>query len=508
MRFVPPKICLSLPVRTIRDAQRHIEAYRDHVDLFEIRLDWLEDWTIEDLVVFRHEPVLWTFRPVRQKGFYRGDEQERLQVMKTLAEREWGEWIDIEWDVPAEFIRSLRPSIKILRSYHAPLPGFPSDFERFLTSLEQVPSDAIKVVLHLTQGDEILQWFEYVRTWNAKSYHGIWLIEGPYGIWTRILAPLIGSIWTYATLSRAAKQTGQGQVPLEYLTQIYRYKHIRPDRKFYGIIGDPVEHSLSPFVHNVCIQEYHLPAYYIPFQIPDIQVLKQILTWLPLYGLSVTRPFKVDVRNLIDLCDNSAYEIGSVNTLVRQQEEWAGYNTDWLGFLRPLKPYFRSIHYAWIFGAGGVARAVAYALRTQNIPFFITSRQFEHAFEVARKFNGKALHINQVPWEKVDLIVQASPLGMFGYEDRDIPIPDSALEDTVVFELVYAPPVTRFMRRAQKAGAVTIIPGLEMFIHQAIEQFFLWFGKRPSEELVRAICRVFMEKLYSIPIFSIDTFLL
>jgi 3-dehydroquinate dehydratase / shikimate dehydrogenase len=493
-RFTTPRICLSLPARSVRELQRLVRAYETRVDLLEVRLDWLRDWTVEDLEFLRDRPVLWTFRPVRQGGEFAGTDSERFEVLRQIGRRRLGQWVDVEWDVWPPLIMELRGYFKVLLSYHqydGHLPPWPDLGELFRAK----PHDAVKIALTLHRWADIVRFLDIVEACQAEGWDGVWVVMGPRGTWLRILTPWFGGLWTYASPEGTGRATADGQVSVEELRQVYRYPEMAPDHRIYGLLGDPVAHSVSPYIHNRLFQEVGLAAHYVPFAVDDLEAFLRVMRVLPLGGLSVTVPHKIAILRYLDDVEPAARDIGAVNTVVRQEDRWVGANTDWVGFWRPLVRRFgvRSWR-ALIVGAGGAAHAVAYALRRAGCSFAVTNRTHAKAEALARRFGGTA-----VPWDAVnpwafDLLIHTTPLGMAPHIDSLPPIPDAWLVGKVVYDLIYNPPETRLLRRARAVGARAVLSGLPMLAEQAAEQFRLWTLQTVRADDIVALAQAHLER--------------
>ncbi|KFD41481.1 shikimate dehydrogenase [Peptococcaceae bacterium SCADC1_2_3] len=266
--------------------------------------------------------------------------------------------------------------------------------------------------------------------------------------------------------------------------------------KVCGIFGFPVEHSFSPRMQNAAFSFLKLNYIYVPFAVPP-QALKQAVAGiraLNLAGVNITIPHKEQVISFLDEITPSARIIGAVNTIVNQEGRLIGHNTDGAGFLRALKeeinfqPAGKKI---LLLGAGGGARAVAVALALAGAnQFTVANQPFEYAVNLARLIKeNTGLKAEALPWleteegvpaevvEQADLIVQATPVGMYPYEDKCLNIPFNCLrQEQVVCDLIYNPPQTLFLKRAAKAGA-RVKNGLGMLLYQGALAFELWTGK-------------------------------
>ena len=257
--------------------------------------------------------------------------------------------------------------------------------------------------------------------------------------------------------------------------------------QLFGIIGHPLGHTLSPLVHNWGFSRYGLDARYEawPTLPEELAAFMERLRQTPIAGASVTIPHKTTVMAFVDEVSELGQAAGAVNTLYWRDGRLVGDNTDVEGFCRPLVMRGIAPRRALVLGAGGAARAAVLGLtRLNSGAVGVTARRFEQAQALAREFGVLA-----VPWEErgafgADFLANATPMGMAGRFEGVSPYPAQALSPGVVaFDLVYNPYETRLAADAAAAGG-TVVPGLEMFLYQALEQFRLWTGRLlPDDEL-------------------------
>ncbi|MFQ5697789.1 MAG: shikimate dehydrogenase [Myxococcota bacterium] len=250
-----------------------------------------------------------------------------------------------------------------------------------------------------------------------------------------------------------------------------------------GIVLHPSAHTLSPRLHREAYAELELEARYETFDVTPAQ-LPETLRRLGEQGLrqlSVSLPHKEAVLELADRATPEARAIGAANTLTREHGEWVADNTDWIGVARSLEP-----HGPWegrralILGAGGAARAIVYALEHLDCQVCVTNRSPERARRLVAELGGRVGAVDD-PW---DLLVNATPVGMFPDVDAT-PFPAESLRPGgLVFDSVYRPLQTRLLREARAAGCA-IQDGLEMLVHQAAEQVRIWSGWTPTAARLR-----------------------
>ncbi|MDK2890872.1 MAG: shikimate dehydrogenase [Methanoculleus sp.] len=254
-----------------------------------------------------------------------------------------------------------------------------------------------------------------------------------------------------------------------------------PDLRLCAIAGNPCAHSRSPLLYNRLFAHFGMNYHYTRLEWPDAGVIVRLATLLPLKGLSVTIPFKTDVMHHLDEIDEHATAIGAVNTVVRCGGRIYGHNTDWLGVRIPL--IHRQGARAVVLGAGGAAAAAVYALRSLDMDVTVLARTAGAARGLAERFNCRWGSLEEFKGSDADVVVHATPVGMEP-DTRSLLAPCDLERKTTVFDLVYTPPETPLIRAAREAGCETI-PGTEMFVHQAVEQFRLITGILVTPALVR-----------------------
>ena len=251
-----------------------------------------------------------------------------------------------------------------------------------------------------------------------------------------------------------------------------------------GIVLHPAGHTLSPAIHAEAYRELDLDAVYLPFDVPPGQLAAAVagMRALRLRQLSVSLPHKEAVLELADRVSPAARRIGAANTLTRVDELVVADNTDWLGVTRTLEAHGPwSGRSATVLGAGGGARAVVYALAELGVQVTVVNRTPERAAQLTRELGGR-VGTGDEPW---DLLVNATSVGMQP-ESEATPFPGGRLRpESWVFDTVYRPLETRLLAEAKERGCRTL-DGLDMLVHQAVEQLHLWSGRSPSFARLRA----------------------
>jgi shikimate dehydrogenase len=267
-----------------------------------------------------------------------------------------------------------------------------------------------------------------------------------------------------------------------------------------AVIGNPVEHTLSPALHNAAFSEKGLNMCYVAFRVENLAAAMAGVRGLNLLGLSVTIPHKVEILKHLDEVEETARRIGSVNTVLHKEGRLVGYNSDGLGAVRALKEAKIPLvgKKITILGSGGAARAIAFTLGkdfalAEMVLLGIDAQECRLLAEDLEK----ALPF-PVRWEPMnpetlcrwippsDGLIHCTPLGMSPNTEQSVLDRRLLRPGQFVFDIVYNPLKTRLLREAESAGCRTI-PGVEMFIHQAVFQFELWTGQEAPVDRMRQV---------------------
>jgi shikimate dehydrogenase len=260
--------------------------------------------------------------------------------------------------------------------------------------------------------------------------------------------------------------------------------------ELYGVIGNPVRHSLSPMIHNDVFKRLGRNAVYLAFEVKNLEEALRGIRGLGLMGVSVTIPFKTEVVPFLNKVEGLAKKIGAVNTIVNRGGKLIGYNTDCDGALGALEEKMNLRGKKVILlGAGGAARAIGFGLKGKGCQFIISNRSKKRGEVLSKELECDYLPISSLVRMKAgdfeaDVVINATSLGMVP-RDRETPISRKLLkEGMVVMDIVYQPLQTRLLREAKEKGCLTI-NGLEMFIRQGVAQIEIWTGERLEIKQIR-----------------------
>ncbi len=324
---------------------------------------------------------------------------------------------------------------------------------------------------------------------------------GSHGLASRVLAKKFGAFGTFSALA-AGLETAVGQLTLAEMRRRYRWDAVDSQTVVYGLIGEPIAHSLSPIVHNAGFDAAQINAVYLPFEVsPGYEPFKAFMVealarpWLDLRGLSVTIPHKENALRFIresggDI-DESSSRIGAINTIcIQPNGRLVGRNTDDAAALDCICKVFgrdakdlKGLRTS-VLGAGGVARAVVAALAAHGAEVTIFNRTGDKAAALAAEFGCR-----HRPWDErekaaADLLVNCTSVGLWPAVGES-PMPATALNPPMaIFETVYRPVQTRLLQDARQRGCLTM-DGLSMFLHQAQAQFKLWTGRPVLKDAFR-----------------------
>jgi len=498
------KICVPVCVEEASQLAGAIARAAEVADIVELRLDCLNDdgldatrqW-LPDYLKHLEVPVILTLRAADQGGHIPRDLEARRRFWSSIGDLPDNCFADLELDLvksvansngklPADWTR-------IICSHHD-FAGVPENLESIYEQMAATKARILKIAVQANDAIDCLPIFRLLDGARREGREMIAIAMGQAGIITRVLGPSRGSFLTYGSLDEDST-TAAGQLTARAMREIYRIDQIDSQTQILGLIGRPVSQSISPHIHNRGFAEAGVNAVYIPFEVHDagqffrrmVHPQSRELDW-NLRGLSVTSPHKQDVISSLDWIEPAAKEIGAVNTIVIQDKELHGYNTDAPGFISPLRSTFGSLTGARcaIIGAGGGARAALWALRNEGARVQLFVRNVAATRLLAEEFGAGCHPLAGADFEGFDVVINATPLGMKGAQQDETPAIAQKLRHVrLAYDLVYNPLETHFLREARAAGCETVA-GVEMLVAQAVEQFKLWTGQTPDVAAMRA----------------------
>ncbi|MBN2475388.1 MAG: shikimate dehydrogenase [Pirellulales bacterium] len=486
-------ICVSVG----RGRQRHVIAEHKHLvsqgaQLVELRLDYINgEVNLKRLLNDRPCPVVVTCRRQRDGGKYSGSEEQRVMLLRT-AIAEGVEYVDVEEDVAGSIPRF--GSTKRIISVHD-FRKTPSDLEVIHRRICKLDPDIVKICTMANHPQDNLRMLRLTRQSEVPT---IGLCMGDIGTPTRVLAGRFGAPFSYATFHHE-RALAPGQLSYQQMTDIYHYDQINSETEVYGVIADPIGHSLSPLIHNAAFHHLNLNKVYVPIRVPreDLAEFLDEAPQLGIRGLSVTIPHKEETVKKLTEADGAVRGIGATNTVLWDGDVTRGYNTDYRAAMESLERAlsakgqqgdpFRG-KTALVLGAGGVGKAIAYGLIRREVKVVLTDAVAEHARELAKRFECRAVDWAVRHSVSPDLLLNCTPVGMHPNVD-ETPFDRHHLRPSmVVFDAVYNPENTLLIKEARSRNC-QVVTGVEMFVRQACLQFELFTGQEGPAELMRDVIK-------------------
>lgn len=497
-----PLICLTLTGKTLDEDLELVNKYRSFIDIVELRADFLSG---DERLVARKFPkmagipcILTLRRKIDGGKFIEGEAARTILFARALsfADEDSSKnfaYVDFEEDfhVPSLQDAALAFGTKIIRSAHY-MDRPVSNIAQKLNQLRSTGYEIPKLAFMPDSMDDVTQLFKEASRLEDDSH--ILIAMGPYGMPSRILSARLGNYLTYTCPLETNQNLSEiGLLDPVSLNNTYNFKNITKDSDLYGIIGWPLAATGSPFIHNSAYRRKGMNAVYFPIRSDNIEKGLMFADSLDMKGLSITHPHKEEVLNYILETDKKVDDIGASNTLVSKDGIWHAYNTDCTGFAQALLSFLeeKNLHRkkVAIIGAGGAAKAVAYAvykLGAKKVCIF--NRTASKAKDLAQKYGFNYAVLNSdsdILLRKYnDVIIQTTSIGM------NATGPSSEQNDPLFFytfsgkeslyDIIYTPEQTPVMIRASEAGC-SVCNGYEMLKNQAYEQFKLFTGENYND---------------------------
>lgn len=458
----------------LEHARRELEAGERFL---EFRLDYLPkpEQGVRAISEFleRHPDcsLLATCRRHQNQGRFNGSIDEQIRILSAAIDA-GAQAVDVEVESAENVVAHLellRGRAMVVLSYHN-YSGTPA-LDPVLRRMLKIPADAYKIVTTARKPSDNARVLALAK--NNPKKNLIVLAMGETGFPTRVLSTAFGGVYTYAA-PIAANGTASGQVSAKLLRNLYRVEKFSKAAKIFGVIADPVRHTISPAVHNRAFQARRMDAVYLPFLVhpPQLKDFFTLATALPVSGFSVTIPHKQKIMRYLDVIDPLARRIGAVNTVWRKGGKWRGANTDADGVTVPLTKHLRLGKASILLvGNGGAARGAAYALTSAGAKVSIVGRNPDRVRALAKACDAEALSREQANAGYFDAVIHATPLGMYPHTNECFF--KDAIPGDIVFDMVYNPIETMLVRNARSQGK-KVIEGIHMFLEQAVRQFEIW----------------------------------
>jgi len=460
--------------------------------LVELRLDYLEDSPdLSRLLEDRLTATIVTCRRKDDGGRWQFSEEQRLGLLRAAIDHQV-EYVDLEKDVAGQIPRSGKTQ-RIVS--HHDFDETPDRLAEIHAEMCQLDPDIVKLVTMANTPSDMVRILKIVEASNVPT---VGFCMGEFGLPSRILCGKYGAPFTYAAAS-SDRGVAPGQLSFDDMQKVYHFDDLDSETQVFGVLGDPIAHSMSPLIHNAAFRHEGLNAVYVPLRVPAV-VFSEMLDdfeWLRFQGYSITIPHKQAVIAKADHCDEPVQDSGAANTLFRDESsDWQATNTDYQAALQSLQIGLQNLfgdptlqgRRLLMLGAGGVARAIGMAVLREGADLTIANRTHSRAVALAEQLGCRL-----VPWEdrggvEAEILINCTAVGMSPNVERTPYQDDWINEGTLVFDTIYNPETTLLLQQAGERGCGTV-NGVEMFVRQAARQFEL-FTKRPAPiELMRETVR-------------------
>lgn len=476
-------VCACISASTVESMLLKAEEAQAENDLLELRLDSLWPQLKENLVLDLDKIFngikgrsIATLRSAEQGGLFEGDDILLVSVLKKALEL-GADYIDVEYASPVlrEFAGSRE---KMICSFH--------DFDK-TPSLDKLQTLAlkmsemagiVKIVTYAHDLSDTMVLYQLSQFLRKEGIRFIVFAMGDNGVNTRILAPVLGSEFTFAALG-AKDLTAPGQLSFREMKEIWNINNLNKDTKICAVFGEPIKHSNSPSYHMEAYKKNDINAIFLSFETSSAKEAVELAKILQLRQMSITAPLKAEIIQYLDDLDESALRLNAVNTVILNDNKLRGYNTDDFGFKSLLEENKIDLKDKRIclVGAGGAAKTVASVVSSFDITsLVILNRDIFKARELAKKYKAKAANLSSLKDCEYDILIDATSISLDPRVELEAPW---AKEDVVfnskqtVITLIYNPVETYLIRKA-KAALAKAINGWDMFVGQAEEQLKLF----------------------------------
>ncbi|HUO24887.1 MAG TPA: shikimate dehydrogenase [Candidatus Aquilonibacter sp.] len=495
-----PRVCVAVSASDAAQLIEKAEALSRDNSFLELRLDYLSRPALvlprvrRFLELHAGTVLVATCRRAASGGKFRGSIASQLEILSKAAAAGC-RLIDVELQTAVrckpQQVQKLRSRSGLILSFH--------DFrgtkklDETLRKMLAHPADFYKIVSTATTLSDNVTMIKFLER-ESDKHSLVGLCMGEQGIISRVLGVHCGSVFTFASVG-PGEETAPGQVSAQALRTVYRIEQVDAATRVYGVAGDPVSHSLSPTIMNAAFRRENVNAVYLALHAKSLKDLMTCVREIPVHGLSITMPYKQSILPHLDNADSHTNRIGACNTVVRAQDgKLYGFNTDTSGIVRPLERRLSTLEGARILvlGAGGAARAAVFGLKERGAEVYILNRSTATGQKLARQARARSVKRQDLKKLAFDVIINATPIGMGN--TRESPLQEQEINARFVFDLVYDPAETRLLKLARERGA-QVIPGIEMFVHQAARQFEIWTGKpAPQEEMLQVVLLELQER--------------
>jgi 3-dehydroquinate dehydratase/shikimate dehydrogenase len=469
-------------------------------DLIELRLDLVGHPGKERLRAFVKQAKKPVIVACHGREAFGGRDQDRGELCELLhdAAEAGARFVDVDWSLALELGEVKGPCHRIV-SRHV-LEETPADLEEVHEEVKAVlgEGDVTKIVTHAASCEDGLR----LLRWLATTKGVVAFCSGAAGSFTRLLAPIFGAPFTYCASALmqgepAGPPTAPGQWRVNDFLAALPPGGISQETAIFGVVGNPIAHSLSPRVQGMAFKAAKLDAVYVAFEPRELEGFLALAEAPNFRGFSITAPFKQEAFRLSSGHDEASRRTRAVNTLLRERSGWKGANTD-VAAVRdtlaqvfhfhartPGSPVALAAAHALVLGTGGAARAAVHALGTLDARVTVAGRSEGSARALAYEFGCQHAAWSAIPGLTYDVLVNTTPVGSAAQQPGALALPAEWIRPgTLVLDAVYRPIKTALLAAAHGRGC-TAVPGAEWFVRQAALQFRLFTHQEPDHALLK-----------------------
>lgn len=469
----------------------HRHLAEQGAQLVELRLDYIvRSVNLKRLLAERPCPIIVACRRPQDGGKWERSEEERRMLLRT-AIADGADYVDLEEDI-AGTIPRFGPTKRII-SYHN-FQETPANLREIHDRCASHDPDIVKIATMAHSPEDNLRILHLMADSEIPT---VALCMGDIGTASRILAGKFGAPFTYATFHQE-RALAPGQLSFEQMRDIYHYEQINPDTDVYGLIADPIGAPLGPLLHNTAFEQLKTDKVCVPFRVPREQ-LEPFLGYCRQFGirgLSVNTPHKEAVVPFVSETDRAVDHIGAANTVVIDGFDRSAFNTEYRAALEGIDETLGrggeidvlSGKSALILGSGGMAKALAYALRSRDVHVVIAARNLERGTELAQKLNCRAVEWHARHAQNAEIVINCTPVGMHPHVDDSPFDGDYLRRSMIVFDTVYNPEQTLLIKQAREKDCYAIT-GVDMFVRQTALQFEHFTGQPGPQDIMRQALR-------------------
>lgn len=489
-------ICLTLTGKTLEEDVALVYKYLKYIDIVELRVDHLneeEQLQVRKFPSMINVPCILTIRRVSDGGNYSGSEFSRTALFgRALAFADQNPlknfaYVDFEEDfnIPSLQDAAQAFGVKIIRSFHD-FNGPVKNLRERLESMRKTGYEIPKIAFMPKNLNDITELFTEASKIN--DFDHILCAMSNLGFPSRVLASKLNSYLTYVSpIETMDKVSGIGHLDPVTINELYNFRKIDENTNFYAVTGFPLKVTSSPKIHNQGYKNNNLNNLFIPLASTSIKESLDFAQMLNIKGMAVTVPYKEDLLSYLDECDEDVREIGACNTVCFEDGKLIGHNTDAYGFTKALQDFLgvQKLHRrkVAIIGAGGAAKAIAYAIKKMGGRACIFNRTLSTAKNLAEKFGFAYAQLGEDTVDILDrysdIIIQTTNVGMHSTavsSKENNPIYYYTFRgNEYLMDIIYDPEITPIMSVAKQAGC-KVANGYAMLLHQGYKQFKYFTG--------------------------------